>query len=458
MLLFLIPALSQAKIKRVPTLVVLSPGLIPCPPIVHPSPGRFQLCGVLPAFFSPSITSDCCASRCALEALNMDTAYNQHSPYSRHRSLGSSTNLNHLTLAPLSQLKLPINDYDFENPHDDARRASSYIEGRSAPTTPSILSRSSSRVTLRKPKLDLPKSKSSTHLRPRPSQSGTTTPGRMTPGRSKLRQGITRDDLSISAVTAKDGSDSDWLLRASAMLTSSAQESKGQSWLATRQSSTSLSIMRDEEDEEEEIERRASQQASRKGSRRGSLTYFDADDELSPFHTRRSSEFEHAGAFTPIGRRAHSRRNSSRPTTRAGPEEEQEGYFYQNHTIDDSAFEPDFVDVEEDGYEDFERARRDEAVVRKLARASSLGLGGWIEKMLGWSLFAIEEDGDETEIDTVDGKTEGSGVLTRTSSRRNLDASAEVPPEERMPPLNPNEAGAWNDAAWLLSVASKVLL
>jgi len=382
----------------------------------------------------------------------MDIAYNQHSPYSRRHDR-SSTNLNHLSLAPLTS-KLPISD------HEESSYHTSYIEGRSAPTTPSILSRSSSRVSARKPiNLSLPKSKSSTQLMPRPqARSGTTTPGHMTPGRSKLRHGIIKDDLSIST---KDRNDSDWLLRAGALMSSSARESKGQSWLVSRASSTSLTAQRDEEEEDLERER---EQASRRASRRGSITggAFDADDEFSPITTRRSLSFGPAtgGNSRPMshfGSRANSRRGS-RPMIHAPMGEETKGYFDQDFTIEGLPAEPDFVDVEEEGYEDADQAKKDEAMVRKLARASSLGLGGWVEKMLGWSLFAVEEDGDETEFETVDEKAEDSELSSRTPSRRNFDGTAELPPEARMPPLNPNEAGAWNDAAWLLSVASKVLL
>jgi len=244
-------------------------------------------------------------------------------------------------------------------------------------------------------------------------------------------------------------------------MSSSARESKGQSWLVSRASSTSLTAQRDEEEEDLERER---EQASRRASRRGSITggAFDADDEFSPITTRRSLSFGPAtgGNSRPMshfGSRANSRRGS-RPMIHAPMGEETKGYFDQDFTIEGLPAEPDFVDVEEEGYEDADQAKKDEAMVRKLARASSLGLGGWVEKMLGWSLFAVEEDGDETEFETVDEKAEDSELSSRTPSRRNFDGTAELPPEARMPPLNPNEAGAWNDAAWLLSVASKVLL
>src|ERR1700758_3414021 len=116
----------------------------------------------------------------------MDVAYNQYSPYSR-RNARSSMNLNHLTLAPLTS-RLPLADSDML---PEPTHHISYIEGRSAPTTPSIFAHSS-RVSLRKPgTAGLKESKSSTHLvgpRPQP-RSGATTPG------GTKRRGVTKEEL-----------------------------------------------------------------------------------------------------------------------------------------------------------------------------------------------------------------------------------------------------------------------
>src|SRR5436190_23256945 len=98
----------------------------------------------------------------------MDVAYNQHAQHAR-RNNRSNINLNHLSLAPLTS-KLPLKDPE-ELPDEVPRlqssygRPRSYIEGKSAPTTPGILSRSSSRVSLRRPVPNgLTKSKSSTNF------------------------------------------------------------------------------------------------------------------------------------------------------------------------------------------------------------------------------------------------------------------------------------------------------
>ncbi|ESZ92562.1 hypothetical protein SBOR_7047 [Sclerotinia borealis F-4128] len=386
----------------------------------------------------------------------MDIAYNQHSPHSRRHNR-SPSNLTHLTLAPLTS-KLPPSKDDYFPDHI------SYIENRSQPTTPSILSRSSSRVSLRKPapiNISIPKSKSSIHLTATPRtphipghRSGTTTPSR----HSHLRNTIAPDNLHISTYSEKDRNDSDWLLRAGAMISSSTREYKGQSWLVSRASSTSLQRDADDDAFERELARER-EHNSRRGSRRGS---FDADDEFSPLTTRRSLSFGPAtGALSrPMsgyGSRANSRRGSRAALVTSMTADKDAGYFDSEFAHEEYPAEPDFVDVEEEGFESGAEARKDEAMVKKLARASRLGLGGWVESLLGWSLFAVEEDGEETEFDTPDEKGEESPLSSRPS-RHMLDGLGDTPVEEQMPPLNPNEADGWHDAAWLLSVASKVLL
>jgi hypothetical protein len=362
----------------------------------------------------------------------MDAAYNQHSPHHRHRGR-SSLNLNHLTLAPLTS-RFPLPDHDAVS---DSVYHVSYIEGRSAPTTPSILSRSSSRVSLQRPlSTGLPKSKSSTHLLANRAQS--------------------RSDGIISA---KDRNDLDWLLRAGTAISSSTRESKGQAWLVSRASSTSLTGLRDEDEEELQQELARERAASRRGSGNGT---FDADDEFSPMTTRRSLSF---GPATGTGSRSLSRfgsRGNSRRGSRAqlftplGGE--REGYFDQRDFVQEEFIaEPDFVDVEDERSEDGEDAKKDEDIVRRLATASRLGLGGWMERMLGWSLFALEEDGEETEVDTLDAVTDDSESSSRTS-KRTLETFTETVVEDRLPPLRDGEAGGWQDAAWLLSVATKALL
>jgi hypothetical protein len=230
----------------------------------------------------------------------------------------------------------------------------------------------------------------------------------------------------------------------------------------SRASSTSLTGQGDED--EEELERELSKErerTSRRTSRRGSAVAFDADDEFSPVTTRRSLSF---GAATGTGSRPTSR-FGSRGNSRRGSKAqlftpiggERDGYFDQGDFVrHDFVAEPDFVDAEEEEvFENEDEARKDDAEVRKLARSSNMGLGGWVERMLGWSLFAVEEDGEEDEI--TDEKAEDSEMSSR-ASKRTLDGIADPIAGEVPPPLKDGDVGGWQDAAWLLSVATKVLL
>ncbi|RDL38056.1 Uncharacterized protein BP5553_05489 [Venustampulla echinocandica] len=378
----------------------------------------------------------------------MDLAYNHPRPYARHHNR-SLTSPNHLTLAPLTS-RLPLSDPDALPDFN----SSSYIEGRSAPTTPSILSRSSSRVSLCKPAhLSLSKSKSSTHLlaaaKHKQARSVPSTPRKSKLGRSAITTGHDAQGLSEG-----DRNDSDWLLRAGAAISSSTRESKGQAWLVSRASSTSLTAQRDEE--EEQFEHELARERMARDSRRGSV---DADDEFSPI-TRRSLSFSsRSRPGSRFASRANSRRGSRAVLTPLA--DERDGYFdVSNLDKEGLVVEPDFVDVDEEEFEDEggDEARMDEAVVRNLARASSAGLTGWVERMLGWSLFAVDEDDEDPDVDVVGEKTEETELSSRLSRRHLRGGMEEVQTADVMPALRDDDAGGWQDAAWLLSVATRVLL
>lgn len=152
----------------------------------------------------------------------------------------------------------------------------------------------------------------------------------------------------------------------------------------------------------------------------------------------------------------HQSRRASRAQLYTPMAGDSEGYFDQKD-IDRTEFvtEPDFVDNLDEALEQ-EREIKDEEEVRRLAKANSNGLGGWIERMLGWSLFSVEDDGDDREderekrdfSDAAEEAPRRGGDIERY---RDLNIANMPPPQEV-------DADGWKDAAWLLSVASKVLL
>jgi len=229
------------------------------------------------------------------------------------------------------------------------------------------------------------------------------------------------------------------MLRTGALISSEARESKGQAWLVSRASSTSLTGMRDADEEAYERElAREKELASRRTSRRGSAIGFEGDI-LTP-----GSRY---------GSRSHSRVGSRSqirtPLERGG----QDGYFSQAFN-EESVAGPDFVGLDEklEAIE-VDTSQADEATVRRLFGRRSGGVGSWM-----WSLFSVEEndeDSDTADGDLTDGETENQ--LPQSASTVDFEGFSSLA-ESQVPPPKREEGTGWQDAAWLLTVASKVLL
>ncbi len=433
----------------------------------------------------------------------MDEAYNAHSPHSKRHSR-SSTSLNKLSLAPLTS-RLPI-DADELSPtiqtHPRSPKPISYIEHRHVGPNPGVLSHPSSRSTSRnashRKKLSLTqlgeddksatitRSKSSTHIhiatatlqqQHHKHKSGAMTPGpRPTHGHHYKHHTVAASEdlvLGMFSPMIRDPAnysreEDSWLLRTGALMTYGAAESKGQAWLVSRASSTNHTGQHNDSDSDDEDEK-----PEPWGSRRGS---HDADDEfnaLSPVttrsfnpHSRSDSRFQsqyNSRAPSRHASRANSRIHSRRGSkvglalTPSTKEFTLEGYF-------DAAVHPDFIDLPpSDELDEEERAKADEILVRRLVKTGTLGLGTWVERLMGWSLFAVEEDGetedesDGTETETEkDAEWEQRKEQERQRWRSMLEREAEEQGVKLPPP--PRGEGGWGDAAWLLSVATKVLL
>lgn len=117
----------------------------------------------------------------------------------------------------------------------------------------------------------------------------------------------------------------------------------------------------------------------------------------------------------------------------------------------------------------------DEEEVARLARERGFGLGGWVDALIGWTLFSVDEDGEASEDEERSDVTSEDAKLLREveAKRRKMEresivaASALKAPErigeggevklDVPKPPEGQEAGGWQDAAWLLSVASKAL-
>ncbi|KAK3371694.1 hypothetical protein B0T24DRAFT_333726 [Lasiosphaeria ovina] len=436
----------------------------------------------------------------------MDVAYNQHSSAAKRKNR-SSTNLNHLTLAPLTS-KLPLGDDDDLADLVSAAAfgplrtpSTSYLQGKSAPTTPRLLSRSpggsaaSGRRSQSRPRL--PKSKSATHIAPlsgfstnsaghggKPPLSASAT---ASPTASRRKGGVSGSHHPHFAPTIHDNAGSDWLLRAGALISTETRESKGQAWLVSRASSTSLTGMRDADDydnvdggyfEREQL-LLAAAAASRNASRRGSLGHVATagivveDDHVSvysPTHSRYGSRTQML--VTPRDRRSM---DGYFPLAPGSVAASASASAYGGDVDDDSVAVagPDFVNLDEK-LEAIEQDTSvdDEAYVRRLVKHGNGGVGTWFGSVLGVNLFSVNEDEEESdddgegssstdgELDDGDDSGEGEQATQQqrgaSSSTRRLEGFTTAL-EERMPSPKADEGG-WQDAAWLLTVASKVIL
>ena len=425
------------------------------------------------------------------------------STLSSRSSRRSFPNLHHLSLAPLSS-KYPLDASSPTSPSDDSTRAiyTSYIQGKSAPATPGILSLSQShspsrhgRGTARTyaydgyflsadaPSRDLgaiPKAKSSSAL--------LAAPAVQPPGPHALshqhqhpyahahlhtRKGVAPAPLQPRPPRrATDEPDDEWLHRAGLAIASETRESKGQSWLVRRASSTSL-VLPGEGFDDPGLEHPFALLSGE---------HF-ADDEYSPLTPRLSRWGSRAGSG--VGSRAVSARNSRRGSMvsskielmmAAGQRTPSVG-LEDGYLGEQMVAEPDFVEPDNELVGDEEEVAR----LARLARERGFGLGGWMDRLIGWTLFRVEEDGEETEDDEEDIEREESLTEEQLKLRNEVEArrrklkremiirasaagsgengdKGDTKESTETQSAASDSEGGWQDAAWLLSVASKVLL
>lgn len=362
-----------------------------------------------------------------------------------------------LQLDSVSSISRQIDYVETSKSFDDSVPRPSYIQGRSVPTTPSILSRTSSRshLTLTRnghysdhnPMLNyhagkdshygdskndkyhyagsiavdeslydrddygaiipptggsgmrasLPRAKSSSTLLsfaeakkgsrqrlPRELQALTSkTNGADTPSRS---HSVRRNRSNV------DHSPDSWLHRAGLAIATEARESRGQTWLVGRDSSSSLAAIGDSADSKREVpasaissqltSRFTSARQSRHVSRRGSGSKSlinppsgigDINSYGAALRQRLLAEVEAANV------------NQMRPDF-VNAKDEEELYADANDGDADANSDPDIDDIE---------------VARLASNAGlDLGLGTWVDKLVGWALFA--KVGPECEADKMD--------------------------------------------------------
>ena len=232
-----------------------------------------------------------------------------------------------------------------------------------------------------------------------------------------------------AAVRNTNEAEDDWITRTASTLTLARLEEKGVSWLAQRESSTSLTGA---------------------GGEMEDL----ADDEFES--TTQSPEWVRSGMGSRVQSRGQSRVPSqaqSRRPSMPGLDEEELGV------------QPDFVDAFDEDEDDEEGEEVDEGEMRRLVMGR---VGGWVDWAVGWMDFRGEgEEGEGGEEEPSDGRPAGrdfaKGGLDVEEVHRRLGKQERVEAEDGKgravdPPPGGEDAGLVNDAKWLLGVATKIAL
>ncbi|KAI9723472.1 MAG: hypothetical protein M1828_004202 [Chrysothrix sp. TS-e1954] len=393
------------------------------------------------------------------------------------RRSNSNLSLAHLSIPPLSAN--PIDTVPKENIYDRSPYhpstsyvpgssyipsgsyyvpSTSYLSGRSAPTTPGILSRSTSPARNSSKSYTQLAFAQNSNVDAALSKTKSAVTIAVQPGGSRRRR---KPAQKVSGTDA-----SEWLYRAGAAIAGQTQESKGQSWLTSRASSTSLAAAqrdglnepRDDEGADDElggVRRTYSTRAARDYSRTGRRA-------VSTMPSRMGSRMA-SRTGSRVGSRADLARLSALSSMDDTFDQGASGGYFDGAEVAG----PDFVDgIEEDqdedaGDEDAEEQKQEQEVA-ELALKRGLGLGSMVDRMVGWTMFDAREKGEKSEDE---GAEEDEGMaeaqrqarLRKSVSERLTQSTA----QEDDPSVNKanesEEASGWQDAAWLMSVASKVL-
>ncbi|EAA60327.1 hypothetical protein AN4410.2 [Aspergillus nidulans FGSC A4] len=424
---------------------------------------------------------------------------------SQARPRRSYPSLNRISLAPLTP-HYPIDDDDNESDKDpqdyftprneaiDNPTRTSYLSSYSVPGTPGVLSRAPSRSGSRARHHTRSKSSTPIHFsdsnlqeqnvnEPLHHQSRDSASGNVSTSfdASRRTRHFTAHRHQLSEVR-----DPEWMLRAGAALASTAREEKGQSWLAKRESSTSLvseagmyEVDAISHALRTGISRRsksgrstpaAAHSRSRAASRRNSRPDLSMTGlEMStPSPTSKRSSIHIASApRTP----SHVPSEDARSTTSLLPD------FIDEHV---RAEMRDTIQQHVDGdydsatsYDSWDSEEReedmDERELQRLTRERGFGLGNWIDRLVEWTLFGVDDWPLSTSTDAV---TEPQAAELHAGHENNheprelsdkddddetrsqvSDTNSDIPHLERA-----GDHGGWEDAGWFIRTLKRALI
>ncbi|PGH03783.1 hypothetical protein AJ79_07259 [Helicocarpus griseus UAMH5409] len=432
---------------------------------------------------------------------------------SSFRSRRSHTSLQHISLAPLTS-RFPLDDDDgpdfdiSHSHHDDSdfpRRytynphpaTTSYLASSSVPTTPPILSDSRNTSYT-----NLPKRKTMSNL----TQIGDLNLNQINPGSRPHHRRAKSYTHQPKLSNTSERQDSEWLLRAGLALSSSAREEKGQSWLVKRDSSTSLVSDANPDNEHKRRSHHSHHSYSRRQrsglstpavlSRRPSSSHpasrFGSRIDLSmtaagpAVHDQETGVSDDAVGLVPdfvdenlrnemASISSWSFGHANTPSQRASRvvDDRTFGTPSRRSSAFDASFSEsisEFSDSETDSEDEV-----DEDEMQRLTRQRGLGLGSWVDRLVEWTLFSVEEEVPAAVAEPArhhrhvgDIHHQSQAVeLENNSNQEEEESETEsdrtpVRDEEDIPTVlsieGPGEQGGWSDVGWFLRVAKSVAI
>ncbi|RDW57136.1 DUF3984 domain-containing protein [Aspergillus mulundensis] len=419
------------------------------------------------------------------------------------RSRRSYPSLNRTSLAPLTPY-YPIDDdndlghgsQDYFSPQSEALNTptrTSYLSSYSVPGTPGVLSRTPSRSGSRvrhhsRSKSSTPIHLSDSNLQERNvhqslhHQSGDSGSGTVSASASPTTSRRARRSAAHRHQPS-EARDPEWILRAGVALASTAREEKGQSWLAKRESSTSLVS------EAGNYEVDAISHALRTGISRRTKSDRStpaAAHSRSRVASRRNSRPDlsmtglEMSTASPISK-GNSLHIASAPRTPSNRTSEDAGSStsFLPHFIDErvraemrdtiqenldddyDSMISDYWDSEEDEEE------IDERELQRLTRERGFGLGSWIDRLVEWTLFGVDDwplssspdavtnpPAAELHADLENDPPHDLSDRDDDETRSQMsDACSEINPMERA-----GDHGGWDDAGWFFRTIRQALI
>lgn len=396
------------------------------------------------------------------QASNRSNSTSNFSPGAHRRS---HPNLQHLSLAPLTP-KYPITPSDYNayvDPDTSQLHTSSSLSHiASMPSPNGILSQPGSRANSRTRDR---KSKSSVSIRVEsPAPRGALTSQGFGGKATASPNPQSKQHPTGIAVEPTRG-DPSWLLQTGMALTEGSRESKGQSWLAKRASSTSLHSPAGDEYPNFEFRQARSGHTTPPRSRRGSRDRRKSRRDLA------MTPAALAGSSAP-GQVVLDELRPSLTISTAAPAHDYatiEPDWADSQTQAEIAADLEMELAEEleneelyshdpDRYEELDFTRQgiedEEKEIQKVVRARGFGFGKWVDGIVDVFLKMDDADEDEAEdkLDNTDHENATFGTEEDKDNeplkRLNKEEEENLASDDEMEPAPQNPKSVWEDLAW----------